>query len=476
MTRIEQKYEQHAVKISSNGINGSGCVIHPLNSESSFIFTAKHCLTENGQVEKDKVTLSGPLISDKVEIKDIFIDPLHDVGIIQISRLNDYTSSLFVEPKKDLPVNLFGFPSLLKGESQILPCRVSFNKENYSEIELSQNQTTFEKSTPETIKGFSGSGIFHENANNLFIVGILVRLKACDGAYNNVCAYHISVFDNLLVEKGFSSLFEDNIFNIIYDLSFSFTAYNLGVEKFYLPRISDDQFNNSLKSPKSIWISGEPGVGKTLLVNRNLRTKGFNYIPIDLTTATLNNIDEYFRVINNEIIVQKDLQAFTDSENIYDTIASNLNKISHDEGLTIFVDEVPIRDSEIFNNFLSGFIKISEKYSNTTNGKNQVKWIISTRINPKSYLKGLNDCLVNNQKATKHFLYKHIDFWSYDELKALLILLEKNLNFHLSNFSHNKIIELSRGIPNPMKRVIEVILIDKCNIDEAIEIVKSENN
>ena len=476
MTRIEQKYEQHAVKINSNGINGSGCIIHPLNSEASFIFTAKHCLTENDQIDKDKIILTGPLISDKIEIKDVFIDPLHDVGIIQISRLNDYTSSLFVEPKKDLSVNLFGFPNLLKGESQILSCRVSFNKENYSEIELTQNQTTFEKSTPETIIGFSGSGIFHEKANDLFIVGILVRLKASDGAYNNVCAYHISFFDNLLVQKGFPSLFEDNLENITYDLSFSFTAYNDGVEKFYLPRSSDDQFNNSLKSPKSIWISGDPGVGKTLLVNRNLKTKSFNYIPIDLTTSTLDNIDEYFRVINNEIIAQKHLQDVSVSENIYDTIASNLNKISKDEVLTIFVDEVPIRDNEIFNNFLSGFIKISEKYSNTTNRKNQVKWIISTRINPKSYLKGLNDCLVNNQKATKHFLYKHIDIWSPDELKALLILLEKNLNFQLSDTSQNRIIELSRGIPNPMKRVIEVILIDKCNIDQAIEIVKSESN
>ena len=155
------------------------------------------------------------------------------------------------------------------------------------------------------MRGFSGSGIFHEKSDKISVVGILTRLKAPDGAYNNVCAYHISNFDNLLRTKGLPSLFEDYIDEINSDYSFSFTNYNLELEKHYLQRDIDEQTKKLFLSPKNIWISGVPGVGKTLLINRNLRIDKRDYISIDLTTSKLDDIDEYFKIINNEIVYQK---------------------------------------------------------------------------------------------------------------------------------------------------------------------------
>jgi len=474
--KIEQKYEQIAVKINSNGISGSGCIIQPNNSDYTFIFTAKHCLTENETIDNAKISITSRYIADTnpIVIHQVLLDNELDIAVIQIDKLTEIELSKFTNPQKDLPIQLFGFPHLLKGESQILSGKISFRNENHSDVEFSNTQITFDKSTPDTIKGFSGSGIFHENSENVSIVGILTALKAPDGAYNTVCAFHISVFEKLIISNGLPSLFEDYFDKIISDYSFSFTSYNSDLEKHYLTRSIDEMFNSALQSPKNIWINGEPGVGKTLLINRNLKIGHQNFIPIDLTTSPKDNIEEYFQIINKEIINQKEIEKPVENGNIYDSIALNLEKITNQELLIISVDEVPIKNEEIFSAFLSGFIKISEKFSNTTKGLNQIKWIVSTRINPDNYIKELNDCLINKQKAVKHFHFKKLELWTNEELYSLIILLEKNLNFSVSSNTKQKMIDISNGIPNTIKRVIELILIDKCSIETAIETVKTE--
>lgn len=476
MIKIENIYEQIAVKINSNGIKGSGCIVQPNNSDYTYIFTARHCLTDNEIVDNSKISITSKIFTDanQFSIRKVFLDNILDIAVIQIDKLSEIEISKFTNPQKDLPIQLFGFPHLLKGESQILSGKISFCKENHSDIEFSQSQITFDKSTPETIKGFSGSGIFFEETKRVSIVGILTSLKTEDGAYNNVHAFHISVFDQLITSNGLPSIFEDYFDEIISDYSFSFTNYNSDLEKHYLIRTIDSLFKNALKSPKNIWVSGEPGVGKTLLINRNLKISNLNFIPIDLTTSTKDNIDEYFQIINSEIITQKEIENPVENGNIYDSIAINLDKITNKGLLIISVDEVPIKNNDIFSEFLSGFIKISEKFSNTTKGHNQIKWVISTRINPDGYIKNLNDCLIDKQKAVKHFFYKKLELWTTDELCSLITLLERNLNFRVSDGTKQNMIEISNGIPNTIKRIIELILIDNCSIETAIETVKTE--
>ena len=159
MIKIEQNYEQIAVKINSNGINGSGCIVQPNNSDYSFIFTAKHCLTENDIVDNAKISVTSTNITDtnQIIIRQVLFDNEFDIAVIQIDKLKEIETSKFTNPQKDLPIQLFGFPHLLKGGSQILSGKISFSNEDHSDIEFSNSQITFDKSTPETIKGFSKS-------------------------------------------------------------------------------------------------------------------------------------------------------------------------------------------------------------------------------------------------------------------------------------------------------------------------------
>jgi len=475
--KIEESYYEHAVRIVSNGIVGSGCLIQTTHSIYSFIFTAKHCLTENQLIDKENIIITRDKINDSIPLKviDVFLHEELDIAVILIEKINGLRLTPFVNPTKELQVYLFGYPGVLSGDTQILSCKIAFDKEFHSDIELTQTQMTFEKSSQEILKGFSGSGFFYETENDISVVGILTKLKAQDGAFNNVCAYHLSSFDELIISNGLPSIYCDDISSIVSDYSFSFTAYNPKIEKYYLNREIDNQLINYLKSPRNIWISGNSGIGKSLLLNRNLLLNKFDFVPIDLTTSKLDNIDDYFNIINNELIRQREVRQVYVSGNIYDNIVGNLEQIESSDTLIIFVDEVPIRDKSVFKEFLTGFIKISEKFSNTTRKIKQVKWIISTIINPASYVKNLDECLINKEKASKHFNFKNIDLWTSKELFSLIDILEFNLNFRLSFPTRDKIIAISNGIPNPIKRVIEQVLIDNCSIEEAIEIVKSEH-
>lgn len=143
--------------------------------------------------------------------------------------------------------------------------------------------------------------------------------------------------------------------------------------------------------------------------------------------------------------------------------------------IVIFVDEVPILEKEKFYDFLTGFVNVSERYTNLIKGAKNINWIISTRINPEEHLNNEEESLPNKLKAKKNFNFKNLDLWSNEELSSLMKSLQASLNFKLSNDTEKKIIALSKGLPGVSKSVIERLLLENCTIEEAIEIIKSEN-
>ena len=485
MSKIEDLYNKHAVKIICNGLEGSGCIVQPSCSDYSYIFTAKHCLIKDNALDRGLIQILR--FNDKESstiIQDIYLHSDFDIAIIKVNKISEFSESKIFLPSKGEMVSIYGYPSLLKAETeqrQNLNCRVSFCREHYFEITSENIQFTFEKSVPETIKGFSGSGVFYEQGGNLFISGILTRLKAIDGAYSSLSATHISLFEDLIKEHKLATIYADNLVNISRDFTlinnvFSI-SYNAQFAPYYQERAIDKIFINYLNNPKNVWISGPSGVGKTLLILRNLNMENKSPKHIDLTCTQFENINEYFEYINNELVRQCDLEIYSDKTIIYDRISDNLCNINAKlKDIIIFVDEVPISNKDKFYNFLSGFISISDRYSNLNRMDNKIKWIISTRIDPSIHMKTNESCHTNKSKAQKNFTFKNFDLWIDDDLSSLLYLLQKSLDFSLSLKTKNEIIEISKGLPGRLKSTIERVLLENCTIHEAIEIIKSENN
>jgi hypothetical protein len=487
VSNTEDLFNKHAVKIIFNHSQGSGCIVQSGCPDYSYVFTAKHCLANDEVCNKEDIRITR-LESNSDEISltiyDVYLHPDLDIAIVKIEKISDLHQTSVIQPEKGQSVEVYGYPFLLKDQPeprQNLKCSISFRRDTYSEITSDKTLFTFEKSIPDTIKGFSGSGVFYEKNKTIYIVGIFTKLKAQDGAYNSFCAFHIGVFEQLITANKLSSLFLDNFSHITRDYSLINNVFSISFshesEPYYLEREIDKLFNNYLNSSKNIWISGHAGVGKTLLIVRNLEPIKKNSIHIDLTCSQLISIEDYFEYINNELINQSNLVRISERINIYEKISDNLCQINFTNVETIiFVDEVPISDKEKFYKFLTGFIIISERYSNLVKSELQIQWIISTRIDPFYHLQTDENCLPNKQKAVKNFIFKNFDLWRADELVSLMNLLQTTLNFTLSNITLDKILEVSNGLPGRLKSTIERVLIENCSIEQAIEMIRSENN
>ena len=484
VNKIEDLYNRHAVKIISSGIEGSGCLIQPADSDYTFVFTAKHCLTEVEVCKPEDIQILR--FNDResqITIQEIYLHPKYDIAILKVGRISPLPSTIIRSFRKGDSVTIYGYPKLLRRareQRQNIKCEISFNRETYFELVSENIQFTFDKSTPDTIKGFSGSGVFFEDGERLFIGGILTKLKAEDGAYSSLCASNISLFDELIATSGLPSLDSDNFHDINKDYELLNSVFSISYTpqsaKYYQERNIDSLFINYLKSPKNIWISGISGVGKTLLVLRNLNKENKSPKHIDLTCSQINTIDEYFEYINNELVRQLNLNDPSSKKNIFDQISDNLCSINGQlSEIVIFVDEVPISDKDKFYDFLSGFINISERYSNLIKTENKIKWIVSTRIDPEVHLRTEESCHPNKLKAKKNFRFRNFKIWDDKELTELLNLLQTTLNFSLSVKTQTEIKLVSKGLPGILKSTIERVLIEDCTMQEAIRMIQSEN-
>jgi uncharacterized protein YkvS len=485
---IEDLYNRYAVEVISKASEGSGCLFQSYHINYTYVFTAKHCLTNDNNCDKESIIvrqINKNYEYEEFEIIDVFLDSEYDIAIIIINKIEKLPILNKIILQKDSKVTIYGYPALLKKERekrQDINCSISFRREEFDELQ-SQNITfTYENSVPENIEGFSGSGVFYEEKDQLFIYGILIQLKGFDGAYNCLCSIKIEKFENLIQINNLESINSGDSFETLnkdYSLItnvFSI-SYNENTKPYYLERKVDKIIKSQLKYSKNLWISGDSGVGKTLAVLHNTLSCKNKIVHIDLTCSSTENIDDYFIYINSELIDSLEIEAPIDKKNIYENIALNLilfnNNYKND--LLIFVDEVPIASEKNFIEFLSNFVNISEKFSNLNKLKSTVTWIISTRINPQIHLKS-NSCIFPNKtKANKNFYFEHITIWDKNELVDLLILLQESLNFLLSTVTTDKIIDISKGLPGRAKKVIENMIINDYTIDDAIEYVRMEN-
>lgn len=487
---------------------GSGFLIQPETNECTYILTAKHLFFDKGDSsrgEQDIEKKDGEIIqikrlikivdkwdSETIEFsllknKNYFPHVEADIAILKIDYIPEIDKVILEQNFQNVSNYLIcGFPSKLQNNPNISEKYTSHELVRFisDNISTCRAQLSIGSLIHTDIKGMSGCGIIKKGDENISLLGIQSKVPASNG--NGQIDFVPNKYINeIIISNGLNSLKTDDSQvddfskiskdSILQNKVFS-VAVNSDSKPYYLNRDIDKTILNYLSRNKNIWISGISGIGKTFLVLGNLSNICDKPIRIDLTCSYLENIDDYFEYVNNEIIRQSKLEQKSLQVNVYERISDNLCEINlQSNQILIFVDEVPILEKEKFYAFLTGFINISERYSNLIAGAKNINWIISTRINPEDHLNNEEDCLPNKQKARKNFNFKNLDLWRKDELSNLLNLLQKSLNFKLSNETEREIIAISKGLPGLAKSVIERLLIENCTIEEAIEMIKSEN-
>ncbi|MHB8260131.1 MAG: hypothetical protein ACYDEC_07660 [Bacteroidia bacterium] len=236
-----------------------------------------------------------------------------------------------------------------------------------------------------------------------------------------------------------------------------FNNYSQKCEPYYLEREADKFFLNALKI-NNIWVFGNSGIGKTVLVNRNLTKNEIEYCFCDLSPVNITNSDQ----VIEEVICKTEEKFILERNPEINNKIKQLTHIlcrSNRKEIIIVIDELSVKENNILKAIATDLMNLVVHYCNT-NTDASLKFVVSTISNPK-------DILENHSKASEHFQYIDCNDWSND-IEKLFNTLSSSLNIKLEK-SKESILKACENSPRILKSIFrKIVVIDNLS-DEAIE-------
>ncbi|ODP27201.1 hypothetical protein PTI45_03326 [Paenibacillus nuruki] len=215
---FDELYNLFCIKVKSSKSEGSGVLINSSSPDSSYVITAKHCLT--GKKENDQELQKGSIKVQRLHpdggfqefiVRDYFLHSVRevDLAIIIIEKVNLPEQISATMPNYNSEVHVKGFPAeSIKTDNPMSELKGHItNVKTYrlNRVEFSiPPQQTFDKEAKVYIEGFSGSGLFEENQNGtLFLMGIFTQVKHDDVAYGDLEAESILKVNEILQENDY---------------------------------------------------------------------------------------------------------------------------------------------------------------------------------------------------------------------------------------------------------------------------------
>ena len=419
-----QRVRELTVKIKGIDCNGSGLIYHYGNNEESYILTAHHCLTK----DKSKRTFSKSEC-EKIKIYDVSGEGLEvlkvhspsdmtDIAILVVKSTTDYPSVVIKIPEPNKDYIFSGFPEYLIGntdEVESLEGRIS--DVNYRDITLTHNGSLYDYQgdTKENTVGFSGAGIYERKENQVYLVGILVSLKA-KGQHGKLKGISINIIDEFMREEGLKGLIPALLkdFNTYYPLLEKDIGekYSLILDKYKpeLDNFTPEKIYKDLKHKLYIPFNSSPDILNVELWNGWLNIL-FIVALWRKRDTTKVPIDRYIKINTDEGPGNRFY--FTQSKNIGSVIADIFNT----KGQVVYED---IREGDLIfvnsESFLGkNFLKASDLKSIVTNIE---------CIDQYAYQKGIED--ISNPNNIKEFSIIHLRYIK-DQIQDILF------NCQLSN-------------------------------------------
>lgn len=197
MLEINDLYK-YIVKVNS----GSGIVINLDTNEKSYILTAHHCIEDSIKYAEPIKCLNDNNIEYKV--LDKFFDIQKDIAILEIAYQDDLENILYTTENilPDDDILFMGYPSKGDGERKKLNGNViEWNNKSCVNVTESINGSFLEQErTIEVLLGFSGSGIFKKNNQELYLIGIAKILSDPNFEYKEI--HCVSIQDILTFIKN----------------------------------------------------------------------------------------------------------------------------------------------------------------------------------------------------------------------------------------------------------------------------------
>lgn len=363
---VIDKVEMLTVKITLNIDDssevGTGVI---LQSDNEFyVITVHHTIF--GKNADYKTKIENLIVEDftGTNISILNIESLNTLALLRIDNLNFELPKLVVLDKAyyDKKYYLRGFPEAISGGNNSHPFNdVTCDQITTTSITLKINNMNDDSSADDTIdniNGLSGSGVFFEQYNKLYIVGCINELLNSSGVFNGAKA-------NTLID-----LYKSNLFNIEFDEFKTIEDITEQMKKDKI-KITQDELNN-FKEKENINFNH---------LNRKHETV---FPQIDVFKKNKLRIEQY---LNGEIVIDELTvihTKFKDSwlhllENMLEYIESNYS----DSIETKYIGQARIIElsSYIKESINNEFEFITNSLLDKLSGYVMSKWLLDCNIN-----------------------------------------------------------------------------------------------
>jgi len=188
---------------------GSGCLFQPLNSDYSYVLTAKHVIedVENIEIVRQYIREDGTRVDEQLEILEVpylHISPDKDVAIIKVKKIDGIESLLRSDLNSLERENwyLCGHPNSRENNG------FSYRKDKLkieNPVELLYIVGQIEKNVNHSeIVGQSGGGIIKSESSCFLLVGIQVKMATKDEveALSKIHFAPLTFFDEIIEENN----------------------------------------------------------------------------------------------------------------------------------------------------------------------------------------------------------------------------------------------------------------------------------
>ena len=231
-----------------------------------------------------------------------------------------------------------------------------------------------------------------------------------------------------------------------------FVHYDTDCSPYYLERNVDVELQLFVII-KGCWVYGNSGMGKSELLTRTLIHNNVEYIYIDLSLCSKNNVLDTFDTIYESICAK--LNKETEEISCFEDYVKEICKILNSEIVTkhmyLLIDEIPFEHkSMIFREFVDKFCSMMNYCSRNIKGKT-ILFMVSSIASP---LEAIDSDDYKN-KIAQYIKFLELKDWTMEECTKLIDLLTKVVYLDWSDFKIEDFIEKFKYSPRLIKNALK---------------------
>ena len=254
-----------------------------------------------------------------------------------------------------------------------------------------------------------------------------------------------------------------------------FYRYETGCEEYYLSR-SLDQLLESVLLRNNLWLSGPPGVGKTVAISRFVIKNNYRlfYFSLDgfVDPCAIGLLKGICTMLKSRLGSDADNPGLNHTvPQLLNDISKTIASIHSDSPIVIMIEEIPITSPVEYKAFME-IVYLLSLLKDTSGYMQRLIFVFTSVVDPQCYLDGVN------KKIAERYDFIRTEYWTESEITSLSKILSNTLMIPIDKDTQTAILGAVSGSPRLLKSVFKKISLasgDCSNLTNILTTVKQEN-